>query len=745
MKNSVFISFVLVFVLITNMLIAQNVAISDDGNYTAHNSAMLDVKSTSKGLLIPRLTKVQRDNILSPATGLLLFQTDSTPGFYFYNGGELKSTWEYLSSSLDDLWKRDDVNGYTYLSNNTDAVGIGTSSPDATLHVDGDDGLIATGTFNSGQNLSVSGQGTRLVWYPKKAAFRAGEIDNDQWDDGNIGNYSVAMGASTKASGAHSVVCGGLFNEATGPFSTVTGGELNTAGGSHSWAGGRFMQLTAGANHSFVWGYSENFFPTMIPTPNAFIIFPEEEGGFHGQVGIGTMFPSEHLDVVGTVKVGGLKMPVGAVPGFVLTSDPNGKATWQPVPVLGIDGSGTSNYIPKFTGTQQIGNSEIYEDGNNNIGIGTTVPQEKLDVSGKLSMGDNIRLNDNWLSGDGDNEGIYVFSNGKVGIGTSSPSEVLDVNGKLHLRDNIKLNGHWLTGDGDGEGVFVSSTGKVGINTSGPSESLDVYGNLNMQGNILLNSNWLSGDGGIEGIYINDTGSVGIGTSSPVEKLDVTGKLHMRDNIKLNTHWLSGDGDNEGVYVNTTGNVGIGTSTPGKKLEVNGNVKVDGELLVSKDNVTISSSGSKITLQAYNTKITIDETGGITIESDNDINISADGNLYLTGDNVNITAQQDLDISVGGNMDVTASNDIDVTASNNIDVNAGLSLDLSCNLQLWLQSGLTANIRSNSILDLRAPLVKINGQIGARPAARVDDLVNCPPGGGIGIITTGSPTVLIGN
>lgn len=49
-------------------------------------SAMLDVNSTTKGFLTPRMTQSQRNLISSPATGLLIYQTDNTPGFYYYNG-----------------------------------------------------------------------------------------------------------------------------------------------------------------------------------------------------------------------------------------------------------------------------------------------------------------------------------------------------------------------------------------------------------------------------------------------------------------------------------------------------------------------------------------------------------------------------------------------------------------------------------------------------------------------------------
>jgi trimeric autotransporter adhesin len=54
-----------------------------------HSSAALDISDSTKGLLIPRLTMAQRNAIAAPATSLVIYQTDNTPGFYYYNG----STW----------------------------------------------------------------------------------------------------------------------------------------------------------------------------------------------------------------------------------------------------------------------------------------------------------------------------------------------------------------------------------------------------------------------------------------------------------------------------------------------------------------------------------------------------------------------------------------------------------------------------------------------------------------------------
>ena len=56
------------------------------GTNTPNASAQLDITSTDKGLLIPRVSQAQRNLIATPATGLMVYQTDNTPGFYYYNG-----------------------------------------------------------------------------------------------------------------------------------------------------------------------------------------------------------------------------------------------------------------------------------------------------------------------------------------------------------------------------------------------------------------------------------------------------------------------------------------------------------------------------------------------------------------------------------------------------------------------------------------------------------------------------------
>jgi len=92
-----------------------------------------------------------------------------------------------------------------------------------TFEVDSNGLLSATGSYGTG-TLSLSGAGTRMFWYPSKAAFRAGYLDSgtlltpntpNYWNDSNIGAYSIAFGKDTEASGEGSI--------AMGEYSTATG------------------------------------------------------------------------------------------------------------------------------------------------------------------------------------------------------------------------------------------------------------------------------------------------------------------------------------------------------------------------------------------------------------------------------------------------------------------------------------------------------------------------------------------
>jgi hypothetical protein len=139
--------------------------------------------------------------------------------------------------------------------------------------------FIVKGVYGTnGNSLGVSGEGTRMMFYPKKAAFRAGGVNGNQWDDINIGNYSNALGQNNKVGGYAGFAAGennqvddnysaalgygnivsgansfgiGNGNTASGFFSIAIG-QGNTSTATHSNAFGHWT--TASKNYAFVFG-----------------------------------------------------------------------------------------------------------------------------------------------------------------------------------------------------------------------------------------------------------------------------------------------------------------------------------------------------------------------------------------------------------------------------------------------------------------------------------------------------------
>jgi hypothetical protein len=168
-----------------------------------------------------------------------------------------------------------------------------TSVVPSAIRLLGDGGVVAGGAPDN-STIPATGPGVRMMWYPGKAAFRAGYVDGTHWDDANIGPYSVALGSNVVASGARSTALGevttasgpgstamGVGTRATGGFSTAMGlnttadgiagtamgqqtrasgpnstamGVDSTASGDHSTAIGR--STTAGGSSSFAGGFN---------------------------------------------------------------------------------------------------------------------------------------------------------------------------------------------------------------------------------------------------------------------------------------------------------------------------------------------------------------------------------------------------------------------------------------------------------------------------------------------------------
>jgi hypothetical protein len=159
-----------------------------------------------------------------------------------------------------------------------DSVLAVSSGGQQVFRVNVDAGALFGGVYDgdvSGTGIPAEGAGTRMMWYPRKGAFRAGGISGTQWDAANIGDYSVAIGQDVRASASNAVAFG--LRSTAAQQSSFAAGEDNTASGAASVALGYHAHtnarqgsfvfsdrssvdtLRAGVNHSANWRTSGGF------------------------------------------------------------------------------------------------------------------------------------------------------------------------------------------------------------------------------------------------------------------------------------------------------------------------------------------------------------------------------------------------------------------------------------------------------------------------------------------------------
>ncbi|MBL0055881.1 MAG: tail fiber domain-containing protein [Chitinophagaceae bacterium] len=216
---------------------SQSLGINTTGS-PAHNSAMLDVESTTKGMLIPRMNKTQKNAIATPATGLLIFQNapDST-GFYYYNG----SAWVWLSDALNGdttAWKITGNNNITasrflgtlndsalnfrvnnQQSGRIDSINLNTGFGYGTLR-----NLTYTGGLNGKTNSAFgyrSMDSTTSGFYNNAFGYHSMLSNTTGWDNSAFGNE--ALKANKTGSQNTALGAGTLVKNTTAWYNTAVG------------------------------------------------------------------------------------------------------------------------------------------------------------------------------------------------------------------------------------------------------------------------------------------------------------------------------------------------------------------------------------------------------------------------------------------------------------------------------------------------------------------------------------------
>jgi hypothetical protein len=259
MKNQILFIMILLSFNYAGNVKAQNIAINNNGE-APNASAMLDVSASDKGVLIPRLTQAQRDVITDPATGLIIYQTDNTPGLYYNSGTPTTPAWATVGSNAAQ-WL---TNG-TSLYYNAGNVGIGTSTPTAKLQVSGGDALINGLTVGKGASSVATNS---AFGYQALQANTTGHHNTANGYQALYTNtsrsYLVAVGDSalykngTSASQTYHATCNtavgskALYANTTGYYNSALGFKAlysNTTGPFNSAFG--YQALTANTTGSF--------------------------------------------------------------------------------------------------------------------------------------------------------------------------------------------------------------------------------------------------------------------------------------------------------------------------------------------------------------------------------------------------------------------------------------------------------------------------------------------------------------
>lgn len=158
---------------------AQNVGFNENGA-SPDSSAMLDVSSTAKGILIPRMTEAERMAIAGPAQSLMIYQTDQDSGFYFNQGHPASPNWLRLTTANDsNYWVKADTN-LSYTEGNV-IIGTPPASPYQRLSISSN----KVGA-NLRLNQEVDTLGSEISFF---------NLDDFKWSIGST-NDSNAMGES---------------------------------------------------------------------------------------------------------------------------------------------------------------------------------------------------------------------------------------------------------------------------------------------------------------------------------------------------------------------------------------------------------------------------------------------------------------------------------------------------------------------------------------------------------------------
>ncbi|MBN2237258.1 MAG: hypothetical protein JW729_06840 [Bacteroidales bacterium] len=547
------------------------VAVNETGN-DPDESAMLDVASTAKGILIPRMNTLQRTGIQLPANGLLVYDTNFS-SFWYYN--QPKGYWIELAGNLA-LY----LNDLEDAQSNVKSLFLGDQSGqnDQGIYWNVGVGPQALKTNLDGENNTALGFASlaKNESGNENTSVGAGALASNTTGNTNVANGFTALGVNR--TGSDNVALGNrsllMLNSGSQNTAVGSGAGQNVSG---TASGNVFLGYNAGkeedgSNKLYIEN-SDSSAPLIggdfatdkvdvnadLKVAKELLVMQDVTANTNMKINIDlavgrNLEVAKRLTVADSLIVSNALQIAGGTDGKVLTSDADGNASWQEAPIGGASElnelsdaktTPTGIHLGSLAGNTMTGNYNITlgqsamqnnSEGYNNIAIGVLAgfSQNTISTSGNIIIGNRVGI-DNEL----DNQ--LIIDNGE----SESPliqgdfsTKSLKINGTLSITGGNPAEGKVLTSDVDGN----ASWEEVPVNVSSLNDLSDAK---NDDSSLFLGSNPGSDDGqnkntavGLSALTRNSSGqnNVAFGHSSLLSNTTGTENTAFGSNsMELNT------------------------------------------------------------------------------------------------------------------------------------------------------------------------------------------------------------------
>jgi hypothetical protein len=464
-------------------------------------TAIFEIASNTRGFLPPRMTSAERTGITSPATGLLVYQTDGTEGLYektasawrIINGGgggggmaiggaiTSATAGSVLFAGASGVLQQDNANLFWDDANNR--LGIGTASPTFALDTRSD-AVVNGWVIGKGSNTSLFN--LRITEQTNTSFSSITTAANNIFIGRNTGlNLSTGSGNVGVGQGSGQVISTGSNNLCIGALAAV---RITTGSGNIVVGAASLNQVTTQNNNVVIGSNSGSFtypsFNNALPTSSIYIganLFPG------GTATTNEIVISSFGDLSGlgsnTTMIGNGSTITAAIRGRLLLGTTTDSGLYQ------LDVNGTARVSGNTTfGTLGTGTGMFWDNTNNRLGIGTSTPTTTLDIVGnaKIVYSDNAFGNGltitNTNTGSNAYTGIALENAGSLGGGFQYLPNTF---GTVSLRNQLLFYSL-----GQSKLGFVANAGGVGgvrqdiyFSTLSTISNMQIYG---ATGNVVI-------------------------------------------------------------------------------------------------------------------------------------------------------------------------------------------------------------------------------------------------------------------